>query len=244
MSRTHTRPPHTTRRIVLGGLLGAALVIAAPLAASAHVHVTPDESAAGTSTRLGFSFSHGCEDSPTTAVVLTIPEGVDGVTPVADGAWTISRELGDDGIPTQVTYTAVTPIESGISATVSLDVIFASSASGTSVAFPVLQKCVVGETDWAEVATEGQTEDDLASPAPVVAVGAVATDAGHGHGSADASDEDASGDADHADADASGEAHADGAAQADPVARWLAGGALVAGLAALGVALTGRRKRS
>lgn len=244
MSRTHTRPPHTTRRIVLGGLLGAALVIAAPLAASAHVHVTPDESAAGTSTRLGFSFSHGCEDSPTTAVVLTIPEGVDGVTPVADGAWTISRELGDDGIPTQVTYTAVTPIESGISATVSLDVIFASSASGTSVAFPVLQKCVVGETDWSEVATEGQTEDDLASPAPVVAVGAVATDAGHGHGSADASDEDASGDADHADADASGEAHADGAAQADPVARWLAGGALVAGLAALGVALTGRRKRS
>ncbi len=244
MSRTHTRPPHTTRRIVLGGLLGAALVIAAPLAASAHVHVTPDESAAGTSTRLGFSFSHGCEDSPTTAVVLTIPEGVDGVTPVADGAWTISRELGDDGIPTQVTYTAVTPIESGISATVSLDVIFASSASGTSVAFPVLQKCVVGETDWSEVATEGQTEDDLASPAPVVAVGAVATDAGYGHGSADASDEDASGDADHADADASGEAHADGAAQADPVARWLAGGALVAGLAALGVALTGRRKRS
>lgn len=244
MSRTHTRPPHTTRRLVLGGLLGAALVIAAPLAASAHVHVTPDESAAGTSTRLGFSFSHGCEDSPTTAVVLTIPEGVDGVTPVADGAWTISRELGDDGIPTQVTYTAVTPIESGISATVSLDVIFASSASGTSVAFPVLQKCVVGETDWSEVATEGQTEDDLASPAPVVAVGAVATDAGHGHGSADASDEDASGDADHADADASGEAHADGAAQADPVARWLAGGALVAGLAALGVALTGRRKRS
>lgn len=244
MSRTHTRPPHTTRRIVLGGLLGAALVIAAPLAASAHVHVTPDESAAGTSTRLGFSFSHGCEDSPTTAVVLTIPEGVDGVTPVADGAWTISRELGDDGIPTQVTYTAVTPIESGISATVSLDVIFASSASGTSVAFPVLQKCVVGETDWSEVATEGQTEEDLASPAPVVAVGAVATDAGHGHGSADASDEDASGDADHADADASGEAHADGAAQADPVARWLAGGALVAGLAALGVALTGRRKRS
>ncbi|WP_448656473.1 DUF1775 domain-containing protein [Microbacterium lacticum] len=244
MSRTHTRPPHTTRRIVLGGLLGAALVIAAPLAASAHVHVTPDESAAGTSTRLGFSFSHGCEDSPTTAVVLTIPEGVDGVTPVADGAWTISRELGDDGIPTQVTYTAVTPIESGISATVSLDVIFASSASGTSVAFPVLQKCVVGETDWSEVATEGQTEDDLASPAPVVAVGAVATAAGHGHGSVDASDEDASGDADHADADASGEAHADGAAQADPVARWLAGGALVAGLAALGVALTGRRKRS
>ena len=242
MSRTRT--PRTRACLVVGALAGGALVLAAPLAASAHVHVTPDESAAGTSTRLGFSFSHGCDDSPTTSVVITIPEGVDGVTPVVDGAFTISRELGDDGVPTQVTYTAVTPIESGTSATVSLDVIFASSAANSSVAFPVLQKCVVGETDWSEVATEGQTEDDLASPAPVVAVGAVATDAGHGHGSADASDEDVSGDADHADADASGEAHADGAAQADPVARWLAGGALVAGLAALGVALTGRRKRS
>ncbi|MEZ5214688.1 MAG: DUF1775 domain-containing protein [Microbacterium sp.] len=104
--------------------------------------------------------------------MITIPEGVDGVTPVVDGAFTISRELGDDGVPTQVTYTAVTPIESGTSATVSLDVIFASSAANSSVAFPVLQKCVVGETDWSEVAADGQTEDDLQAPAPVVAVGA------------------------------------------------------------------------
>ena len=145
MSRTRT--PRTRARLVVGALAGGALVLAAPLAASAHVHVTPDESAAGTSTRLGFSFSHGCDDSPTTSVVITIPEGVDGVTPVVDGAFTISRELGDDGVPTQVTYTAVTPIESGTSATVSLDVIFASSAANSSVAFPVLQKCVVGETD-------------------------------------------------------------------------------------------------
>lgn len=232
MSRTSSR---RSARILTGVLAGAALAVAAPLAASAHVHVTPEESAAGSTTRLGFSFSHGCDDSPTSAVVFTIPEGVDGVTPVLDGAWTITRELGDDGIPSQVTYTAITPVESGTSATLSLDVIFASSAADTSVAFPVLQKCVVGETDWADVAADGQTEDDLEAPAPVVDVGAVSTDAGHGHDDADAADDDAHGD-DHADAAAT-----DGG---DPVARWLSGGALVAALAALGVAIFGRRRKA
>ncbi len=236
MSRTSSR---RSARVLAGVIAGTALVLAAPLAASAHVHVTPEESAAGTTTRLGFSFSHGCDDSPTTSVTFAIPEGIDGVTPVLDGAWNITRELGADGIPTQITYTAVTPVESGTAATLSLDVIFASSAASTSVAFPVLQKCVTGETDWSEVAAEGQTEDDLEAPAPVVAVGAVTADTGHGHDDADAEGE---GDADHAE---SGD-HADGAtaSAADPVARWLSGGALVASLAALGVAIFGRRRKA
>lgn len=238
MTTSSARHPRTSTRTrtrtltIAGAVAGAALVLAAPLAASAHVHVTPDESAAGTSTRLGFSFSHGCEDSPTTAIVLDIPDGVDGVTPVLDGAWTITRELGADGVPTQVTYTAVTPVESGVAATVSLDVIFASSAAETTVAFPVLQRCVTGETDWSEVVGDGQTEDDLESPAPVVSVGAVSEDTGHGHSVSDA------------DADAAEHADEPAAATSDPAALWLSGGALVAALAALGVAIVGlRRKR-
>lgn len=245
--RPHAITPRRRRAPLLAGLVaGGALVLAAPLAASAHVHVTPDESAAGTTTRLDFSFSHGCEDSPTTSIAISIPDGVDGVTPVLDGAWTIDREVGTDGIPTKVTYTAVTPVESGVAASVALDVIFASSASGTQVAFPVLQTCEVGQTDWAEVAEEGQSEDDLDSPAPVVRVGEVSEDTGHGHsdggaddGSADESDE---GDhTEHADADAD---DAGSSAAADPVARWLGGGALVAALGALGVGIAALRRKS
>ncbi len=216
-----TRSRRRTRTIA-GVIAGAALVLAAPLAASAHVHVSPGESAAGSTTRLAFSFSHGCEDSPTTAVKITIPQGIDGVKPVLDGAWTISRDLNADGIASSVTFTAVKPVESGVAASVALDVIFGSSAAHTSVAFPVLQTCVTGSTDWAEVASAGQTESDLKAPAPVVAVGAVAADAGaHGHGSTDA---------------------AAPASEADPVARWLSGGALIAAIAALVVALVRRRR--
>ena len=160
----------------------------------------------------------------------------DRVTPVLDGAWSISREVGDDGIPTSVTYTAVTPVESGVAASVALDVIFASSAANTAVAFPVLQTCVEGATDWAEVAADGQTEDDLAAPAPVVAVGAVAA-AGDSHGHGAATDAATDGEHAHDEADAAATA-----SDADPVARWLSGGALVAALAALGVALIRRRR--
>lgn len=228
-----TTPARRRGRLLTGILAGAALAVAAPLAASAHIHVTPEESDAGASTRLTFSFSHGCEASPTTALVFDLPEGIDGATPVLDGAWTISRVSGADGIPTQITFTAVTPVDGGVAASVAMDVIFASSVADSAVPFAVRQECVTGETDWSEVAAEGQTEGDLAAPAPVVAVGAVSEADGHGH-----ADADADGDAvEHADA---GD-HAASAPGSDPVALWLSGGALVAALAALGVALFRRR---
>jgi uncharacterized protein YcnI len=225
-------------RLTTGGLvLGAALVLAAPLAASAHVHVTPDEAAASASTRLAFSFSHGCDGAPTTALVFDIPDGVDGVTPVLDGAWTISREVGDDGVATQVTYTAMSPVDDGVSATVALDVIFASSVADSDVAFPVRQQCSQGETDWSEVAAEGQDPHDLEAPAPVVSVGAVADASGdHGDGHSDGHDAGGQTGTDHADAGS--------ASGADPVARWLSAGALAAGLTALVVSLLRRRRSS
>jgi uncharacterized protein YcnI len=236
---TLTASSRRRARLTLGGLtLGGALVLAAPLAASAHVHVTPEEASANASTRLAFSFSHGCDGSPTTALTVQIPEGVDGVTPVLDGAWSIERELGDDGIPTRVTYTAMTPVEDGLSASVSMDVIFASSVAESDVAFPVLQTCATGQTDWAEVAEDGQDPHDLDAPAPVVAVGTVAETDGDGHGSegehASEAPHDSDADGSHTEAAAASDA-------GDPVARWLAGGALVAALAALGVTLLRRR---
>ena len=101
--------PASRRRGVLtlaGVTAGAILAIAAPLAASAHVHVDPDEASAGATSTLTFAFSHGCDESPTTALVIDIPDGVGNATPVVQGGWTIARELGTDGVPTQVTFTS------------------------------------------------------------------------------------------------------------------------------------------
>jgi periplasmic copper chaperone A len=227
------RPARRARRLAIGTAAGIALAVAVPLAASAHVHVDPGTAAAGSTETLTFAFSHGCDGSPTTALVVDIPEGVGNATPIVQGGWTVTRELSADGVPTQVTFTSDTPVEDGLKGTVSMDVLFDESAADSQIAFPVTQTCVAGETAWTEIAEEGQDPHDLEAPAPVVEVGAVAAEDEHAHDDAAATDdEQASADADDA-----------AAATADPVARWLAAGGLVAGIAALAVVLVrGRRK--
>ncbi|MEW1834351.1 DUF1775 domain-containing protein [Microbacterium sp. NPDC079995] len=224
-----TRSARRSALTIAGVALGGALVLAAPLAASAHVHVHADGAAAGATSRLEFSFSHGCDGSPTTALVFDVPEGVANVTPVVDGVWTIDRVLGDDGTPTQVTYTAATPVEDGLAASASFDALFSSGVGGTDIAFPVTQVCETGETAWTQIAEDGQDPDDLESPAPIVAVAAASDAAASEHGD------------DHGAAEAEA-APAAAAAESAPVATWLGGGALVLGAAALVVALLNRRR--
>lgn len=238
-----TTPTRRLPLVLAGGVAGIALAIAAPLAASAHVHVDPVDAAAGTTSTLTFSFSHGCDDSPTTALVFDVPDAADVVTPVAAGGWSITRDLGDDGLPDRVTYTADRPIESGVRASISLDVLLSAEAAETTVAFPVTQECVEGVTAWTQVAAEGEDAASLDSPAPTVAVGAVAAASdGHGHGAGgddDAASADSEEHADHADPAAS-DASATGSD--DVVARVLGGTGLIAGIAALVLVLLRTRR--
>lgn len=176
MKNTATTPAHRPSRgaLKIGGALAlaAGLVLAAPLAASAHVTVSPDAATAGDYSVLTFAFSHGCEQSPTTSLTIDVPEGVASIAPQIEPGWTIDRVGGNEGIPAQIVYTADTPIESGLRATVTLQVNFADEVAGTTVAFPVLQSCADGVTDWSEIADAGEDPHDLDAPAPTVAVGA------------------------------------------------------------------------
>lgn len=214
----------TRTRLLTGVLAGAVLAVGLPLAASAHIHVTPEGASADASTTLAFSFSHGCEDSPTTALKIDVPEGVTNVVPVYAAGWAITRDMADNGTVTSVTFTADAPIDNGIKGEVSLDARFAAELAGTDVAFPVTQQCVTGETAWTEIAAEGEAEPE--SPAPVVAVGdvAAAEEGGHGH-------TDTAGAADATEPAAATEQ------AADPAALWLGGAGLALGVIALGVAI-------
>lgn len=236
-------------RALVGVAAGVLLAVAVPAAASAHVHVDPGEAPAGATERLTFSFSHGCEGSPTTALVFDIPDEVGNATPIVSGGWTITRELGTDGLPTQITYTAGAPLDGGIKAELSMDVRFEESAEGTEVAFPVTQECVTGAHEWTQVAADGEDPAALESPAPLVAVGAFVEDtAGHAgdHAADDHAAEAADDHAAGADAAVAGDASAQAEAPAaadDPVARIIAGAAGVIGIAALVTAIVTRRTR-
>lgn len=224
MSRnTRTR---RTALSVTGVIGGAILAVALPSMASAHVGVSPDELAVGDHGVLTFSFSHGCEDSPTTALRITMPDGLASVAPTMDGDWDIQVERGDDGLVSAVTYTALTPVPNGLRGAVSMSVGLDENTP-ESLAFPVVQECVEGSTEWTQLAEDGEDPHSLDAPAPVVSVSA---DSSSAHGQ-------------HDDAQ-SVEATSGSSDAADPLPVALGAGGLVAGLAGLVVAVLAYRRRA
>ena len=229
MSRSTMSPAparsHRAARLAAAIAGGALLAVAVPAMASAHVTVSPDELVAGDHGVLTFAFSHGCESSPTTALRITMPEGLASVSPTLDGDWTIDVERGDDGLVSAVTYTALSPVATDLRGAVSMGVGL-DEETPASLAFPVEQKCVEGTTEWTQIAENGEDPHSLDAPAPVVTV-AAATGTGHGE---------------HGDA-AAPAAAADSAAAEGPWGVILGTGGLVAGIAALVVSVLAYRRR-
>lgn len=231
MSLFTTRP---SRRTLTAGILGGiVLAVGVPALASAHVGVSPDELVAGDHGVLTFSFSHGCDGSPTTSLRVTIPEGLASVAPTVDSDWEIAVERGDDGLVSAVTYTAAVPVPNDLRGAVSMAVGLDDSTPDT-LAFPVVQTCVDGSTEWTQLAEDGEDPHELDSPAPVVSVVAAAEGEHAGHGSAASDDTDAGETTDAADE------------SAEPVdlGTVLGAGGLVAGLAALVVSVLAYRRRA
>lgn len=210
--------------------------------ASAHVHVSPDSTAAGSSSRLAFDFSHGCSGSPTTKVTVTLPDELTDAVPTAHPGWDIEKVTEELAEPrtlpngssvtertAQVVFTAKEPVADGVRDVLMLDVTL-PDAEGSTLAFPVLQSCAEGESDWAEVPAEGRDASELDYPAPSLVVSeADDDDDDHGHGSSAAAAHDDDDEIERAE-----------------TAGWIGLGAgaagLIAGLAALALSLANRRR--
>lgn len=217
---------HTLRRGALAAALAGAFILAVPTAASAHVGVSPDRIPAGQSTLLTFSFSHGCEDSPTTALHVTMPEGIGGAWPTFDTDWSADIEKTAGGAVSAVTFTAVRPVPHDLRGMVGLTVITDKHAADQLV-FPVEQRCVTGTNEWTQVAKDGEDPHSLDNPAPVVSLTA-ADDAAAGH-------------ADHAQKASADAEDAGPTASALPLI--VGGGGLAVGIAALVLAIGAYRRR-
>lgn len=219
----------TTRRNLTAGLVGGAiLALAIPAMASAHVGVSPDELTAGDHGVLTFSFAHGCDNSPTTSLKITMPEGLASVAPTMDSDWTIDIDRGDDGLVSAVTYTAVTPVPNELRGAVSMSVGLDDSTPD-SLAFPVVQTCVEGSTEWTQLAEDGEDPHSLDAPAPVVAVVAAAGEAHGEHSEA---------------AETGGSDAANDGGTPDALGTALGAGGLIAGLAALVVSVLAFRRKA
>ena len=173
-----------------------ALLLAAAGGAAAHVGVTPDKTSANSSALLTFAVPHGCEESGTTKVAITLPAELNDAQPTVNPNWTVEKvteqlaepkKLADGTSITKrtsrIVYTAKAPLEHLLRDTLVLSVNL-PDAAGTTLYFPTLQTCETGQTDWSDIAKDGQDPHSLKAPAPSVTVTeAVSTD---GHAAASA----------------------------------------------------------
>ena len=147
--------------------------------ASAHVGLTVDGTASPGSTNLfGFGAGHGCGTSPTVAIRIQIPPGIESVKPVAKPGWNIDIVSNADGAVTEIHFTGGNLpnewydqfwIRARINAEVPIE---------THIYFPVIQECVEGVNNWIAIPVEGQPEPDEAAPGFEVHE---ATEEGHVH---------------------------------------------------------------
>jgi uncharacterized protein YcnI len=234
-SRTTHLAPRPGRRtgarrmpVALGAAAGLALALSAPLAASAHIELDASATAPASLSVLTFAVGHGCEGSATTALAIRFPADVQAVKPTLAPGWSVAEQETGDG--TTVTYTADAPLPDALRATVQVEALLpVDGAAGDVVAFPTLQTCVEGSTDWAETPAAG-TEPDL--PAPAITLTDAA--AGTGSGATAASAGSATG--------TEAAATATAVAPVDPVARLLGLGALVVGVIAVMLLTIGMRR--
>lgn len=195
MTRSSSSSSFSRLRLVGSGALVAAgsiaLAVAAPTAASAHVTAAASSTAAGSYTVVTFSLAHGCEGSPTTGLTITMPDGINSVSPTINPNWDVVKNEVAIADPvtdshgntatervSDVVYTAKTPLADGYRDTVALQLQLPEDAAGSTLEFPVLQTCETGSTAWDQPTVDGQDEPEL--PAPTVAV--TAAEAGSGHG--------------------------------------------------------------
>lgn len=236
--------PARAASLLASAALAGALVLLPAAAASAHVRVVPESTAAGGWTVLTFRVPNESPTSATTRVTVDLPTATPlssvSTRPVA--GWTATVEEGELPEPVDVGGATLTRAPVRVVWTAQGEGIgdgefeeFELSVgplpeAGTRLVLPAHQEYADGEVvDWDQVA-DGDAEPD--HPAPELTT----TAAGEAHGSHDGAGATAAG------ADDAATADADGAA--DVPSRVLGGLGLVAGVAALVVALSGRRRGS
>jgi uncharacterized protein YcnI len=170
-------------RRLAGAITGGALLTALAAPVSAHVDII-DGSAVhggGHGTQITFRVPHGCDGAPTDTLEVQVPEGVTGVKPRWMAGWTIETD------PRAAAASAApdasrTPVDGEVGVVrwsggplpdtqyLDFQVLAVFPATPGDVYFPVVQRCGDAEVSWIEIPAEGQSEDDLEHPAPVVTV--------------------------------------------------------------------------
>ena len=161
------------------------------LSAGAQAHVTLERGTASPNAtyRAVFQVNHGCGGAATTAVRVTIPEGVIAARPMPKPGWSVAiakapyaksyKLYGEDltAGPKEIGWTGGEIPDDQYDEFVVVARVTADFAPGSTVYFPVVQECGAKASRWIELPAPGQDAHALKNPAPgvrIAAPGAVA----------------------------------------------------------------------
>ena len=137
--------------VVLALAAGALAATAGP--AAAHVLIETVEPRGDGTTTITFTFDHGCDGEPTSALRVTMPDGVEALGAGQPDGWEAELDPG------AVSW-AGEPVPDGERAAFTLDVRVTGEV-GQAYVFPAVQECPSGASyDWTD------TDPSGAHPAP------------------------------------------------------------------------------
>jgi len=152
------------RRFVLAAAACSAALLALAGPVSAHIDPNPTEAQAGSRLTVGFTVEHGCDGSPTVQLDMRLPEGVTDAVPESSQGWDESIETVDgDTIVTFAGGPLADAVEGMFDVTMTLP-----PTPDTTIFFPFVQRCEVGEIRWIGIPVE--PGDELDEPAPAMAL--------------------------------------------------------------------------
>ena len=147
-------------------VLAVCALIYWPTASFSHISLENKSAVAGSVYKAVFQVSHGCGDSPTTALVVQIPQGFQSAKPFAKAGWTIAQQGN-----TSVTWTATTK-EAALPPAHLDEFMLRGKLPETAgpMWFKVLRTCESGSNNWSEVPAAGTSTQGMKSPAALLEV--------------------------------------------------------------------------
>ena len=168
-------------------MLCAAALVAFGTAAAAHATLEVEEAPINSTYKAVMRVPHGCEGEATKRLRIQIPEGMIAVKPMPKAGWTLETVTG----PYARSYSLWgSEVREGVREIVWTgelldehydEFVFRGRLTdvfepGTTLYIPTVQECATRAERWIEIPAEGQSADDLASPAPGLRILPAATD--------------------------------------------------------------------
>jgi len=159
------------------GALAAAGLMSVTCPAAAHITLEQRQASPGTFYKAVFAVPHGCSESATIRIRITIPDGVILVKPMVKPGWKVETIRGaypkpysslrgakmTEGVR-EVSWSGKLP-DSFYDEFVLTTFLSSDLAAGGTLYFPVIQTCKKGEHRWIEIPTESNHPSE---PAPAL----------------------------------------------------------------------------